>query len=173
MAHKKGVGSSRNGRDSNSQRLGVKKFGGEQVHAGSIIVRQRGTQIHPGPNVGMGKDHTLFALVTGQVQATDSDSSNLTYALVENSAVGGSVTIDPNTGNYNFTLSPDFSGTGSFRFTASDGSLTSAATPVTRSGWPVTPTAPSRSSPSWNTRSSTTSTATASRPPRRSRWPWP
>ena len=67
MAHKKGQGSSRNGRDSNAQRLGVKAFGGEHVTAGSIIVRQRGTQIHPGVNVGMGKDHTLFALVRGKV----------------------------------------------------------------------------------------------------------
>ncbi|MCL5966811.1 MAG: 50S ribosomal protein L27 [Deltaproteobacteria bacterium] len=68
MAHKKGVGSSRNGRDSHSKRLGVKRFGGELVTAGAIIVRQRGTAVHPGDNVGMGKDHTLFALVEGQVQ---------------------------------------------------------------------------------------------------------
>ena len=68
MAHKKGVGSSRNGRDSNAQRLGVKKFGGEVVRAGGIIVRQRGTLIHPGLNVGMGKDFTLFALVDGKVE---------------------------------------------------------------------------------------------------------
>jgi large subunit ribosomal protein L27 len=67
MAHKKGVGSSRNGRDSNSQRLGVKRFGGEAVHAGTILVRQRGTKILPGRNVGRGKDDTLFALVTGKV----------------------------------------------------------------------------------------------------------
>jgi len=67
MAHKKGVGSSRNGRDSQSKRLGVKRFGGESVSAGSIIIRQRGTKIHPGVNVGMGKDHTLFALVNGTV----------------------------------------------------------------------------------------------------------
>ncbi|HEY9899693.1 MAG TPA: 50S ribosomal protein L27 [Pantanalinema sp.] len=67
MAHKKGVGSTRNGRDSNAQRLGVKKYGGEKVIAGNIIVRQRGTQFHPGVNVGMGKDHTLFALVEGLV----------------------------------------------------------------------------------------------------------
>ena len=63
MAHKKGVGSSRNGRDSNAQRLGVKRFGGEQVIAGNILVRQRGTKFHPGRNVGRGKDDTLFALV--------------------------------------------------------------------------------------------------------------
>ncbi len=67
MAHKKGVGSSRNGRDSESKRLGVKRFGGQAVSAGSIIVRQRGTAIHPGDNVGMGRDHTLFALIDGVV----------------------------------------------------------------------------------------------------------
>lgn len=68
MAHKKGVGSSRNGRDSHSKRLGVKKFGGEVVTAGSIIIRQRGTAVHPGENVGIGRDHTLFALISGRVQ---------------------------------------------------------------------------------------------------------
>ncbi len=68
MAHKKGVGSSRNGRDSNAQRLGVKRFGGEHVLAGNILVRQRGTKIHPGANVGIGKDDTLFAKITGVVQ---------------------------------------------------------------------------------------------------------
>lgn len=68
MAHKKGVGSSRNGRDSQSKRLGVKTFGGEIVTAGSIILRQRGTAVHPGRNVGMGRDHTLFALIDGMVQ---------------------------------------------------------------------------------------------------------
>ncbi len=68
MAHKKAGGSSRNGRDSQAQRLGVKKFGGEIVIPGNIIVRQRGTRFHPGPNVGMGKDHTLFALAEGQVK---------------------------------------------------------------------------------------------------------
>lgn len=67
MEHKKGVGSSKNGRDSESKRLGVKKFGGEIVKAGNIIVRQRGTKHHPGTNVGMGKDHTLYALVDGKV----------------------------------------------------------------------------------------------------------
>jgi large subunit ribosomal protein L27 len=67
MAHKKAGGSSRNGRDSPGQRLGVKRFGGETVLAGNILVRQRGTKFHPGQNVGCGKDHTLFALVTGQV----------------------------------------------------------------------------------------------------------
>lgn len=68
MAHKKGVGSSRNGRDSNSQRLGVKRFGGEKVLAGNILVRQRGTKFHPGRNVGIGKDDTLFALIPGTVK---------------------------------------------------------------------------------------------------------
>ena len=67
MAHKKAGGSSRNGRDSQAKRLGVKAFGGELIPAGSIIVRQRGTRVHPGPNVGMGKDHTLFAKITGKV----------------------------------------------------------------------------------------------------------
>ena len=67
MAHKKAGGSSRNGRDSAGRRLGVKKFGGESVLAGNIIVRQRGTRVNPGQNVGMGKDHTLFALVEGKV----------------------------------------------------------------------------------------------------------
>ncbi len=68
MAHKKGQGSSRNGRDSNAQRRGVKVFGGEKIHAGSIIVRQVGTKIHPGNNVGMGKDFTLFSLINGVVK---------------------------------------------------------------------------------------------------------
>ena len=68
MAHKKGGGSSRNGRDSNSQRLGVKRFDGHLITAGTIIVRQRGTRIRPGRNVGMGRDHTLYALVDGTVK---------------------------------------------------------------------------------------------------------
>ncbi len=67
MAHKKGVGSSRNGRDSNPKRLGVKRYGGEQILAGSIIIRQRGTKFHPGRNVGKGRDDTLFATVDGVV----------------------------------------------------------------------------------------------------------
>ncbi len=67
MAHKKGVGSSRNGRDSNSQRLGIKAFGGERINAGTIIVRQRGTRFHPGRNVGLGKDYTIYALIDGVV----------------------------------------------------------------------------------------------------------
>ena len=70
MAHKKAGGSSRNGRDSESKRLGTKVYGGEAIRAGGIIVRQRGTVIHPGVNVGMGKDHTLFALVAGKVEFT-------------------------------------------------------------------------------------------------------
>ena len=67
MAHKKGGGSTRNGRDSNSKRLGVKKYASEAVSAGTIIVRQRGTRIHPGTNVGLGRDHTLFSLIDGTV----------------------------------------------------------------------------------------------------------
>ena len=72
MARKKGVGSSRNGRDSNPKMLGVKRYGGETISAGSIIVRQRGTKIHPGENVGIGNDDTLFAKVTGAVKFTTS-----------------------------------------------------------------------------------------------------
>ena len=68
MAHKKGQGSSRNGRDSNAQRRGVKKYAGQEVRAGNIIVRQLGTRFHPGANVGMGRDYTLFALIDGVVQ---------------------------------------------------------------------------------------------------------
>ena len=70
MAHKKGQSSSKNGRESNAQRLGVKRFGGEQVRAGSILIRQRGTRFHPGDNVGKGSDDTLFALVDGHVRFT-------------------------------------------------------------------------------------------------------
>ena len=76
MAHKKGQGSSRNGRDSNSKRRGVKAFGGEHITAGAIIVRQRGTKFHPGTNVGIGKDHTLFALVEGHVSFAIKGSLN-------------------------------------------------------------------------------------------------
>ncbi|HVB40487.1 MAG TPA: 50S ribosomal protein L27 [Terriglobales bacterium] len=71
MAHKKGLGSSRNGRDSNAQRLGVKRFGGERVLGGTIIVRQRGTRLKPGDNVGVGKDDTLYARATGVVEFVD------------------------------------------------------------------------------------------------------
>ena len=81
MAHKKAGGSSRNGRDSESKRLGVKKFGGEQVLAGNIIVRQRGTTWHPGVNVGIGKDHTLFALEQGAV-AFQKKANGRTYVSV-------------------------------------------------------------------------------------------
>ena len=70
MAHKKGGGTTRNGRDSESKRLGVKVYGGQSINAGGIIVRQRGTKLHAGENVGMGKDHTLFALIDGKVQFT-------------------------------------------------------------------------------------------------------
>jgi len=81
MAHKKAGGSSRNGRDSETKRLGVKKYGGERVLAGNIIVRQRGTKWHPGANVGMGKDHTLFALVEGSVSFTKK-ANGRTYVAV-------------------------------------------------------------------------------------------
>jgi len=86
MAHKKAGGSSRNGRDSHSKRLGVKAYGGETISAGSIIVRQRGTQVHPGVNVGIGKDHTLFALVEGKVQFATRGSPGRTIVSVEPSA---------------------------------------------------------------------------------------
>ena len=81
MAHKKAGGSSRNGRDSESKRLGVKKFGGQAVIAGNIIVRQRGTKWHPGDNVGIGKDHTLFALTDGAVEFR-TKSNGRTYVSV-------------------------------------------------------------------------------------------
>lgn len=82
MAHKKGVGSSRNGRESESKRLGVKLFGGQAVKAGSIIVRQRGTTHNPGDNVGLGKDHTLFALIDGTVEFKKK-SDNKSYVSVK------------------------------------------------------------------------------------------
>ena len=82
MAHKKGAGSSKNGRDSESKRLGVKKFGGQSVIAGNIIVRQRGTKHHPGLNVGLGKDHTLFALTDGKV-VFKKGRQNRSYVHVE------------------------------------------------------------------------------------------
>lgn len=82
MAHKKGVGSSKNGRESESKRLGVKIFGGQFAKAGNIIVRQRGTTHHPGENVGMGKDHTLFALVDGTVSFRKK-ADNRSYISVE------------------------------------------------------------------------------------------
>lgn len=82
MAHKKAGGSSNNGRDSIGRRLGVKKFGGEAVVPGNIIVRQRGTKVYPGDNVGMGKDHTLFALVEGQVQFRKSKGNKAFVSVV-------------------------------------------------------------------------------------------
>ena len=82
MAHKKGTGSTRNGRDSNSKRLGVKAYGGEKVSAGSIIIRQRGTKFHPGTNVGLGKDHTLFATAAGKVVFKIKGPKNRTYVNV-------------------------------------------------------------------------------------------
>ncbi len=83
MAHKKAGGSSRNGRDSQAKRLGVKTYGGEQVNAGQILVRQRGTRVHPGSNVGMGRDHTLFARVAGKVQfAVKGAASRQTVSIV-------------------------------------------------------------------------------------------
>lgn len=82
MAHKKGGGSTRNGRDSNAQRLGVKKFGGEFVRAGNIIIRQRGTWIHPGANVGIGSDDTIFALVDGHVQFGRQDKKRKKVSVV-------------------------------------------------------------------------------------------
>lgn len=86
MAHKKGQGSSRNGRDSNSQRLGVKAYGGQLVSGGTIIIRQRGTRIRPGRNVGRGKDDTLFALVDGHVQFRDRGRMGKYVAIVPASA---------------------------------------------------------------------------------------
>ncbi len=82
MAHKKGVGSSRNGRDSKSKRLGVKEYAGEVVKAGSIIIRQRGTKFKPGKNVGMGGDYTLFALVDGVVKYESHDKKNRRVSVV-------------------------------------------------------------------------------------------
>ena len=82
MAHKKAGGSSRNGRDSDGRRLGVKKFGGEQVVPGNIIIRQRGTKVHPGANVGIGKDHTIFALKSGRVHFQNKANDRM-YVSVE------------------------------------------------------------------------------------------
>ena len=84
MAHKKGQGSSRNGRDSNAQRRGVKKFGGEVVIPGNIIIRQRGTKFHPGDNVGCGKDHTLYAMAEGKVEFKVKGRHNRTFVSVVN-----------------------------------------------------------------------------------------
>ena len=83
MAHKKAGGSSRNGRDSQAKRLGVKVFGGERVSAGQILVRQRGTRVHPGTNVGIGRDHTLYARISGQVQyAVRGENQNNTVSII-------------------------------------------------------------------------------------------
>ena len=82
MAHKKGQGSTQNNRDSAGRRLGVKKYGGESVRAGNIIVRQRGTKVHPGNNIGMGKDHTLYALVDGIVQFERKDKTRKQVSVV-------------------------------------------------------------------------------------------
>ncbi|MFO7660119.1 MAG: 50S ribosomal protein L27 [Candidatus Cloacimonadaceae bacterium] len=84
MAHKKGVGSSRNGRNSNPQFLGVKKYGSEAVIAGNIIVRQRGTKFHPGDNVGMGKDHTIFSLIDGKVLFTTKAKGRKYISVIPN-----------------------------------------------------------------------------------------
>ena len=82
MAHKKGQGSTQNNRDSAGRRLGVKKYGGEAVIAGNIIIRQRGTKIHPGKNVGMGKDHTIFALVDGEVKFERKDKKRQQVSII-------------------------------------------------------------------------------------------
>jgi large subunit ribosomal protein L27 len=89
MAHKKAGGSSRNGRDSAGRRLGVKKFGGESVIAGNIIVRQRGTKVNPGDNVGMGKDHTLFALTDGKVAFRQRSGGKMFVSIVDSAAAAG------------------------------------------------------------------------------------
>lgn len=81
MAHKKGGGSTKNGRDSNAQRLGVKKFGGESVVAGNIIIRQRGTHVHPGKNVGLGKDYTIYSLIDGHVKFERRDKTRLKVSV--------------------------------------------------------------------------------------------
>lgn len=81
MAHKKGGGSTKNGRDSNAQRLGVKKFGGQHVLAGNIIIRQRGTHVHPGKNVGLGKDYTIFSLVDGMVKFERKDRDRIKVSV--------------------------------------------------------------------------------------------
>jgi large subunit ribosomal protein L27 len=91
MAHKKGLGSSKNGRDSNAQRLGVKKFGGEVVTGGSIIVRQRGTKLKPGLNVGRGSDDTLFAKISGRVKFIDRGKTGR-YVAIEPVAASEAVT---------------------------------------------------------------------------------
>ncbi|CAN5895818.1 50S ribosomal protein L27 [soil metagenome] len=86
MAHKKGGGTTRNGRDSESKRLGVKVYGGQSINAGGIIIRQRGTRVHAGENVGMGKDHTLFALTPGKVQFAIKGAAKRQYVTVVKAA---------------------------------------------------------------------------------------
>ena len=83
MAHKKGVGSTKNGRDSNPKMLGIKVYGGQAIQAGGIIVRQRGTQVHPGVNVGCGKDHTLFAITDGKVRFETKGPKNRKFVSVD------------------------------------------------------------------------------------------
>ncbi|HEY8068992.1 MAG TPA: 50S ribosomal protein L27 [Burkholderiales bacterium] len=96
MAHKKAGGSSRNGRDSNAKRLGVKAYGGESVNAGQIIVRQRGTVVHPGVNVGIGRDHTLYARVAGKVEFAVKGSGNKkTVSILPASVVAGDASPAP------------------------------------------------------------------------------
>ena len=90
MAHKKGGGTTRNGRDSESKRLGVKVYGGQAINAGGIIIRQRGTKTHPGENVGMGKDHTLFALFQGKVQFVIKGATQRQFVTVVPTAVATS-----------------------------------------------------------------------------------
>ena len=87
MAHKKAGGSTRNGRDSNPKYLGVKRYGGQQVNAGEILVRQRGTRFHPGEGVGLGRDHTLFALVEGVVKFITKGAKNRKYVMIDPNAV--------------------------------------------------------------------------------------
>jgi large subunit ribosomal protein L27 len=93
MAHKKGLGSSKNGRDSNAQRLGVKKFGGELVTGGSIIVRQRGTRLKPGLNVGIGSDDTLFAKISGKVKFIDRGKTGR-FVAIEPLAAAAAIAAD-------------------------------------------------------------------------------
>ena len=94
MAHKKGVGSSRNGRDSNPQYRGVKKFGGEFVRAGGIIIRQCGTKVHPGLNVGLGRDYTIFALVDGTVQFSPKDKRRIKVSVKPLAPVAVAIAAD-------------------------------------------------------------------------------
>jgi large subunit ribosomal protein L27 len=94
MAHKKGVGSSRNGRDSNPQYRGVKKFGGEFVRAGGIIIRQCGTKVHPGKNVGLGRDYTIFSLIDGVVEFSPKDKRRIKVGVTPLAAVAEAIAAD-------------------------------------------------------------------------------